>query len=119
MPRKNGSGIKRIINAFKYSFEGFMAAAKSEEAFRQELFLFIVLIPVTFLFDVTCIEQILMVASIFFVITMELVNSAIETIIDRISEEKHPLSKKAKDVGSAVVFFAFANLIFTWACILL
>jgi diacylglycerol kinase (ATP) len=118
MSKRSGTGILRIINAFRYSFDGFIAVAKSEEALRQELLLLAIMIPVSFFLEITCLERVLMISSLIFVIIMELINSAIEVVVDRISLDLHPLSKKAKDIGSAVVFFAFVNLIVVWSCII-
>ena len=109
--------IMRIIRAFGYSFDGLKAAFQSEAAFRQELLLVLLLTPVALLLEVSLESKALMIASLFLILMAELVNTAIEAIIDRISEETHPLSKKAKDVGSALVLIAFINAISVWAII--
>jgi len=112
-------GILKALNAFKYSYEGLLATMKSEEAFRQEMFLAILLIPGSFLLNVFWLERMLMISAVLIIILAELVNSAIEVIIDRISKTKHPLSKKAKDIGSALVFIAFVNAAVIWGTILI
>lgn len=110
---------RRILNAFKYSFDGFTSAYKTEPAFRQDLVIFFIGIILTFYFDVTKIERMALISALFFIFIMELVNTAIEVIVDRISKEKHPLSKKAKDIGSLLVLLSFISSIIIWAVILL
>lgn len=117
--KKPKNGLFRILKAFKYSYDGFVAAIKSEEAFRQEMFLAILLIPGSFLLNVFWLERMLMISAVLIIIMAELTNSAIEVIIDRISKTQHPLSKKAKDIGSALVLVAFINAAVIWGCILL
>ena len=99
-------GIKKVFFAFSNSFSGFSLAFKEESAFRQELFLSIVLIPLALFLPATFVEKILMIGSIMVLLIVELLNSSIEAIIDRISLEHHDLSKKAKDLGSAAVFIS-------------
>ncbi len=110
--------MKRLINALFFSINGIKSAFKSEPALRQEVYISIFLIPLAFYLDKGNIQTILMVSSIFLVLICELINSAIEATIDRISKEKHTLSGKAKDIGSAVVLVAILNVIFVWAFIL-
>jgi diacylglycerol kinase (ATP) len=110
--------MKRIWRAFRHSFRGLTTVWKSETSFRQEIILCIALFPVIFLLPVDYLAKSLMVFSLILILIMELINSAIETIIDRISAEKHPLSKKAKDIGSSLVLLAFANAIIIWIIIL-
>ena len=105
--KSTDKGLKRILKAFTYSFDGFKAAFKSEEAVRQEVLLCGVLFVVSLLLKITYIEKILLISSLFIIILMELVNTAIEVVIDRISEDYHILSKKAKDIGSLLVLIAF------------
>jgi diacylglycerol kinase (ATP) len=112
---KGVTGLRRITNAFGYSLDGIRAAFRDEAAFRQELALAAVLIPCAFLVDVSPLARALMIACVFLVLVVELLNSAIEAVVDRIGEERHDLSKKAKDVGSAAVFFCLANLGVVWA----
>lgn len=119
MNKPGATGLKRIINAFFYSMKGIKAAFKSEAAFRQEALLAIILIPLAFWLSDTKIELILMVGSVLLLMMMELVNSSIEAIVDRIGPEIHPLSGQAKDIGSAIVFFAMMILALVWGGILL
>jgi len=111
-------GIKRILYAFKFSFDGFVAMLKSEPAFRQDLFVCAVFIPIAFFVDVTALSRAMLVFSMLFILFAESVNTAIETVVDRISKEKNPLSKKAKDIGSLIVLMAFINAALTWFLIL-
>lgn len=104
----------RIIKAFGYSFSGIWFAVRNETAFAQELFLAVILIPTALYLNVSTTAKILMINSILFILMMELVNSAIEAVVNRISLEKHPLSKHAKDLGSAVVLFAFLQAGIIW-----
>ena len=117
-PFKGTSGVKRIINATGYSLAGFKAAFQNEAAFRQIIFINIILIPITFFLNVSKIEQALMVAVCLLAIIVELFNSALEAVVDRVSLERHPLSKNAKDMGSAAQFVAQAIILFTWVIIL-
>lgn len=112
-------GIKHILKAFVYSWQGVKALFKNEIAFRQDLLVFIVGLCVCFCLFLTATQRAIMVFSLFLVLLMETVNSAIETIVDRISEERHPLSGQAKDMGSFLVFLSFVNAIVVWALILL
>jgi diacylglycerol kinase (ATP) len=116
---KGVTGLRRIANAFGYSVDGIRAAYRDEAAFRQELALAVVLVPCAFLFDVGPVARALMIASVFLVLVVELLNSAIEAVVDRISEERHALAKKAKDAGSAAVLFCLANVVVVWAVCLL
>ncbi len=111
-------GIIRILNAFKYSYDGFIATFKSEEAFRQDILVFIILAPIAILLPITVIEKLILLSSLFLVIIAELTNTAIEMTIDRISDEIHPLSKIAKDIGSCIVLVSFIYLITVWGTIL-
>ena len=117
-PYKGKSGIKRIFNATGYSLAGFKAAFSHEAAFRQVLLLNLILIPISFSVDVSALEQALRVAVCLLAIIVELFNSAIEAVVDRISLEKHQLSKNAKDMGSAAQFVSLAIIFFTWMIIL-
>ncbi|ELV8725232.1 diacylglycerol kinase [Vibrio fluvialis] len=112
-------GLRRIIKATKYSFQGFQAALKHEAAVRQELALLLILTPVSLLLDVTNIEKALLIGSLFIILITELLNSAVEAIVDRVGTEYHELSGRAKDIGSAAVFVALANAAVVWGIILL
>ena len=115
---KKNSGLKRIILATGYSIKGLKSAFKHEAAFRQELLLAAILIPVACYLDVSQIERILLIAPLFVVMALEIVNSAIEATVDRISEEHHELAGRAKDMGSAAVFIALTLTAYIWIEIL-
>ena len=117
-PYKGKTGIKRLFNAFKYSVAGTLAAFKHEDAFRQEVILSIILIPLAIYLGQTPIEQALMIASILLIIIVELLNSSVEATVDRISVKRHKLAKRAKDIGSAAVFFSLVNAAVIWFLIL-
>lgn len=112
------TGIRRIVNAFFYSMAGLRACFKTEGAFRQEIYLGAVMIVAAFFVPVGLAEQILLIFVVVNIWAVELLNTAIERVVDRISFDRHDLSKEAKDIGSAAVFIAliFAGVI--WALIL-
>jgi diacylglycerol kinase (ATP) len=116
---KGKRGLRRIFNAFSYSIDGLRAAWRQEDAFRQEVLLACVLLPIACLVPVTNVERVLLIASVVFVLIVELLNTAIEAAIDRHSYEINPLAKQAKDFGSAAVFIALAIAAVTWATLLL
>ena len=118
-PFKGQTGLKRILNASGYSMAGLQAAFTGEAAFRQLVLLNVVLIPLAFYFDVTRGERALLIAACLLALIVELLNTAIEAAIDRISLELHPLSKNAKDMGSAAQFVALSLIGSVWAVILL
>jgi diacylglycerol kinase (ATP) len=118
-PFKGKTGLRRLFNAFFYTLDGLRAAYRHEDAFRQEVWLACLLIPLTFFLPATGIGRALMVGSVLLVLIVELINSAIEAAIDRISLEHHKLSKRAKDIGSAAVMIALINVVATWALVLL
>jgi diacylglycerol kinase (ATP) len=118
MAYSGNSGIKRIIMATVYSWQGFKAAYKHEEAFRQELLLAIILIPLGFLLGNGGMEKALLIGSVFLLLLVEVLNSAIEAVVDRFGKEFHKLSGRAKDMGSAAVFLAIVMLVVTWSLIL-
>lgn len=111
--------IKRLINSAQYSIEGLIAAFKSEAAFRLELFAMLFLLPIAFMLDCTIVERVLLILSLMLVLMVELINTAIEVVVNRISQDLHELSKKAKDIGSAIVFLALINAAVTWGIILI
>ena len=113
------TGISRLIDATNYSREGLLATWRNEAAFRQEVTLAIFLIPLAIWFGQTGVERALLVGATLLVMIVELLNSAVEAVVDRVGPEKHPLSKIAKDTGSAAVAFALLLWLFTWGCILL
>jgi len=118
-PHKGKTGLKRVRNAFFYSMAGFSAAYKNEDAFRQEVLLALILVPLAFFLPVSGIGRAIMIGSILLVLMVELLNSAIEATVDRISIEHHALAKQAKDIGSAAVFVALANVAIVWTLVLL
>ena len=118
-PYKGQTGIKRLANAFSYSVVGTLAAFKHEDAFRQEVILSTILIPLAIYLGQTAIEQALMITSILLIIIVELLNSSVEATVDRISVKRHKLSKRAKDIGSAAVFFSLVNAAVIWFLILI
>lgn len=110
-------GLRRLWLAFGHSMRGFQSAWKHEAAVRQEGYLAIVLIILSLFFPVTAVQHVLLIGSIGLVIIVELLNSAIEAVVDRISYDYHELSKRAKDIGSAAVFTALTVAGFTWLLI--
>ncbi|HEY0846428.1 MAG TPA: diacylglycerol kinase [Noviherbaspirillum sp.] len=115
---KSKSGVKRIYAAFFYSMQGFKEAWRNEQAFRQEVMLVIPATILALLLPVSALEKLALVAVLLIVLIVELLNSAIEAVVDRVSFEHHPLSKIAKDFGSAAVFLALTLAGLTWAVIL-
>ncbi len=118
-PFKGKTGVRRLINAFGYSLQGFAAAFKHEDAFRQEVFLTAVLVPLAFYLGESSVEKSLMIGSVLLVLIVELLNSAIEAAVDHTSTEHHPLAKQAKDIGSAAVFIALSIVAVVWGFALL
>lgn len=117
-PFKGKTGLRRLFNAFFYTLDGLRAAYRHEDAFRQEVWLACLLIPLAFFLPASGTGRALMVGSVLLVLIIELINSAIEAAIDRISLEHHKLSKRAKDIGSAAVMIALINVIATWALVI-
>ena len=118
-PYKGTTGVQRILNATRYSWAGFKTAFTQEAAFRQIVLLNLILIPSSFFVPVGRAEQVVMVAVCLLALLVELLNSAIEAVVDRISLEQHPLSKNAKDMGSAAQFVALRMIVVTWVLCLL
>ena len=114
---KSKSGLKRIVNAFFYSVSGFRLAFRHEHAFRQEVMLAAVLLPIASFVPVTAVERVLLIGTVLLVLIVELLNSSVEAAIDRIGFETHHLSKRAKDIGSAAVFLALVLLGLAWLLI--
>lgn len=115
---KGKTGLKRVRNALFYSFSGLRAAFEHEDAFRQEVLLAVLLIPAAFFMPVSGVGKALMVGSVLIVLAVELLNSAIEATVDRISLDQHRLAKRAKDIGSAAVFISLANVVVVWLLVL-
>ena len=118
-PFKGKTGLRRILNAAGYSWAGLAAAFKHENAFQQEVFLALVLVPLALFLGETGIERGLMIGAVLIVLIVELLNSAIEAAVDRISLENHQLIKRAKDMGSAAVMIALINVVVIWTLLLL
>jgi diacylglycerol kinase (ATP) len=110
--------IGRIARAGSHSAAGFSAALRKEAAFRQEIILFVILAPLGFWLGRNGVERVLLVGSLLIVLIVELLNSAIEATVDRVSKEHHELSGRAKDMGSAAVTIAILLVVLTWACVL-
>ena len=118
-PFKGKTGIRRLMAAFGYSMQGIAAAFRHEAAFRQELLLALVLIPTALLVEAGGGARAVMIASVLLVLVVELLNSAIEAAVDRISLENHELARRAKDFGSAAVFLSLVSVAVVWAVVLL
>ncbi len=118
-PYKGKTGLRRVLNAAIYSWAGLGAALKHEDAFRQEAFLALLLIPLALYLGETGIGRALMIGAILLVLVVELLNSALEATLDRVSIEHHPLIKRAKDMGSAAVTIALVNVVVVWSLVLL
>lgn len=116
--KPGNTGIKRVIKATGYSIQGLKAAFKHEAAIRQELGLLLVAIALLCWLDVTLIERIIMLSSVVLILIVELINSAIEAVVDRIGIEHHELSGRAKDIGSSAVFVALVLAGFIWVTII-
>lgn len=112
-------GWRRLINATGYSWAGLKAAWRNEEAFRQEALLCGALVPVALWLGASTVERALLIGSLLGVVIVELLNSGIEAVVDRIGQERHELSGRAKDIGSAAVFVALLNAAIVWLLILL
>ncbi len=114
MAKTGATGITRIINAAGYSWLGFKAAFKHEAAFRQELGLTLALTPVALYYGPNPADKAILIASLIFILLVEILNSAIEAVVDRHGDEHHELSGRAKDMGSAAVFLAFIITALVW-----
>lgn len=117
-PQKGSTGLKRIGYALQYSLAGLEAAYRHEYAFRLEVFASLVLIPMALFLPLDGAGKALMIASVILVLIVELLNSAIEAAVDRISPEPHELAGRAKDIGSAAVFLSLVNVAVVWALVL-
>jgi diacylglycerol kinase (ATP) len=113
-PFKGKTGARRILNALRYSWAGLGAAFRHEDAFRQELLLAAILVPLALHLGDDAVARALMIGSLLLVLVVELLNSAIEAAVDRISLEENPLIKRAKDMGSAAVFLSLVNAAVVW-----
>ncbi len=115
--KSSDKGLKRILKAFIYSKDGFTSVFKSEEAFRQELIVCLLVLPILVFIPIKFLEKLILFISLFFVIFAELINTAIEVIIDRVSPDYHELSKKAKDIGSLLVLVSILMAILLYGAV--
>jgi diacylglycerol kinase (ATP) len=118
-PFKGKTGLRRVLNAAGYSWAGLCAAYQHESAFRQELWLMLLLVPLALYLGHGAVDYALMIGSLILVLIVELLNSAIEASVDRISLEHHQLIKRAKDMGSAAVLLALLNVVLVWSLLLI
>ena len=115
---KGKKGLRRLWNALGYSRDGLQAAWQNEAAFREEILLAAVAIPLAFYLGKTGVERALMVGSVLLILIVEILNSAVEAVVDKASPEKSELAKRAKDMGSAAVLLSLLNAAAVWACLL-
>ena len=115
MGKTGVTGLRRIINAFGYSMKGLRAAFKHESAFRQETALLVIMLPIAILLGQTIVDYSILIGSLLLVIIVELLNSAVEAVVDRVGDEHHKLAGRAKDIGSAAVFVSLVNVIVIWS----
>lgn len=118
-PDKGATGLRRIVHATRYSLEGLAAALRHEAAFRQELALAVVLVPLGLWLGNDGVERALLVGGVLAVLVVELLNSAVEAVVDRVSAEHHELAKRAKDFGSAAVMLSLVATGSVWMLVLL
>ena len=118
MAKVQKKGLVRIFNAYKYSMKGFKAGIENEAAIRQELVLAAIMTVAAFFIFNSAVELVLLIVTPWIVVITELLNSAVEAVVDRIGPEFHELSGRAKDLGSAAVFVALGVTLFTWAAII-
>jgi diacylglycerol kinase (ATP) len=116
---KSKGGLRRILNATRYSFDGLAAALRHEHAFRQELIAVAVLAPLGWVLGAGSTQRALLIGSLIVVLIVELLNAAVEAVVDRVSLERHDLAKRAKDLASASVMLSIANAAIVWVLVLL
>jgi len=114
MAKPGNTGFRRVVNATFYSFAGLRTAWRTEAAFRQECLAVLVLIPIAVWLGQSAVQRVLLLSSCVFVLIVELVNTAIELVVDRVGTDHHELSGRAKDVGSAAVFTSIALAMLVW-----
>jgi len=115
---KGKKGLRRLMNALSYSRDGLGAAWKNEAAFREEVLLAAIAIPLALFLGETGVDRALMIGSILLILIVEILNSAVEAVVDKASPEKNELAKRAKDMGSAAVLLSLVNAAAVWACVL-
>ena len=118
MAYSGNTGLKRVLLAGVYSWQGLKTCYRKEEAFKQEVWLAAILIPLAIYLGENGIEIAIMIGSVLLVMIVEILNSAIEAVVDRIGMERHKLSGRAKDMGSAAVFLALLNVVIMWSLML-
>lgn len=119
MAKPGATGLTRIINAAGYSWSGFKAAFNHEAAFRQELALCVVLAPLGYWLGQTGVQRAMLIGSLLLVLIVELLNSAVEAVVDRVGSDHHELAGRAKDIGSAAVFVSLLSVAVIWTLVLL
>ena len=117
MTSNDNKGLRRLVNACRFSWQGLCATYQHEEAFRQEVWLLVVAVPLALWLGDNAIERVLLMGSVLLLLIVELFNSAIEAVVDRISLEKHELSGRAKDMGSAAVLLTSILVLLVWGFI--
>ena len=117
-PHKHRPGITHGLRAFGVALQGLRAAWQHEDAFRQEVVIAVIAIPVALLLPVSALGKVMMIASIFLLLIVELLNSALEAAVDHTSLERHPLAKRAKDIASAAVMMSIVNALAVWGGVL-
>ncbi len=115
---KGKKGLRRLWNALGYSRDGLIAAWRNEAAFREEILLAAIAIPLAFYLGKSSVERALMIGSVLLILIVEILNSAVEAVVDKASPEKSELAKRAKDMGSAAVLLSLINAAAIWACLL-
>ncbi len=115
---KGKKGLTRLINALGYSRDGLRAAWQNEAAFREEILLAAITIPLALVLAKTGVDRALMIGSIILILIVEILNSAVEAVVDKASPEKNELAKRAKDMGSAAVLLSLLNAVLVWLCVL-
>jgi len=115
---KGRKGLTRLWNALGYSRDGLAAAWKNEAAFREEILLAAIAIPLAIFLGNSGVDRALLVGSILLILIVEILNSAVEAVVDKASPERHELAKRAKDMGSAAVLLSLINAAVVWACVL-
>ena len=115
---KGKKGLTRLINALGYSRDGLRAAWQNEAAFREEILLAAITIPLALVLAKTGFDRALMIGSIILILIVEILNSAVEAVVDKASPEKNELAKRAKDMGSAAVLLSLLNAVVVWLCVL-
>ena len=117
-PERKRRSFRNFFSSVRYSIEGFFAAVQHEPSFREDLLFALLLVPFAIILPVNAVSTALMIASLILILIVELLNSAIEWVIDYLRPEQHPLAKRIKDMASAAVFLSYINCIVVWAILL-